>query len=187
MTSAGISSPWTRTAYRIRQFLGGFRATVTPEEMQEAARILPPAANDLFRRMPADARRHSLNVLHSLQAQGEVGNDLAAAALLHDAGKLAADDAGAPITLWKRGPLVLLEALAPRKMERLASADPATGWRYAVHVHCEHPAIGALWAQECGCSPLTCRLIAAHQQRIVSLPDAELAQLRRLQAADNLH
>jgi hypothetical protein len=155
--------------------------------MQEAARTLPPAASDLFRRMPADARRHSLNVLHSLQAQGEVSNDLAAAALLHDVGKLAADDAGAPITLWLRGPLVLLDALSPRWMDRLASAEPSTGWRFALHVHRNHPAIGALWAQECGCSALTCRLIAAHQQRSATLPNAELAQLRRLQAADNIH
>ncbi len=91
--------------------------------------------------------------------------DLAAAALLHDVGKVAADDAGAYLGLWMRGPIVLLEAWRPDLLVRLASPQPAASLRYALFVHLAHPQIGAAWANEAGCSPLTCWLIAHHQDK----------------------
>lgn len=175
-----------KSLYRLRQFWLGFQADVTKEELEKAAGILPPAAFLLFSRLPIDGQRHSLNVLQTLQAQSETASALAAAALLHDVGKVAAAEAGLAITLWWRGPLVLLESFAPKLLKRLASPDPKSHWRYLFYVHQEHPQIGAAWAAETGCSPLTCWLIAHHQNKQVGSPQSEREQLlARLQWADS--
>ena len=113
--------------------------------------------------MPVGAQRHSLNVLYAVRQAGIVDADLDAAALLHDAGKLAADEAGVRLSPWLRGPLVLLEAWAPAILRRAAHANPTLGWRYAVYVHFEHPRLGAEQARRAGCSELTCWLIEHHQ------------------------
>ena len=177
----------TRASYRLRQFWQGLRAEVSAAELAEAARILPPAAALLFRRLPEDAQRHSLNVLAGVRAQGDAPPDLEVAALLHDAGKLAAEQAGVRIGLWLRGPRVLLEACAPGLPGRLARDDPHAGWRYALHVHLHHPHIGAQWAAAAGCTPRACRLIAHHQDADPP-PGADeetVRLLRRLQQADD--
>jgi hypothetical protein len=185
--------------YRVGQFWRGLRASVSPEEQARVARVLPVAAIPLFTRMPVDAQRHSLNVLASVRATGEDHPDLAVAALLHDCGKVAAAQGGVTLGLWLRGPLVVLEALLPRMAARWAASSPlptrgtswVQGWRYALYVQREHPAIGAHWAAEAGCSPLSCWLIAHHQTPLSALSDAgevgEAARvlLARLQQADN--
>lgn len=184
--AAGMDARSARMVYRIRQFMQGFAASVAPDELDRVALILPPQAMTLFLRMPVDAQRHSLNVLQTLASEGDVLQDLACAALLHDAGKIAADKV---ISLWMRVPLVLLDALLPTASARMARAEPQRGWRYLLHVHREHPAIGAAWAREAGCTPLTCALIERHQEALPPLPasddDPETALLRRLQCADN--
>ena len=175
-----------KSLYRLRQFWLGLQADVTPDELEKAAGILSPAAFLLFSRLPIDGQRHSLNVLQTLQKQSETASPLAAAALLHDVGKVAATDAGLEITLWWRGPLVLLESFAPNLLNHLASPDPQTHWRYLFYVHQEHPQIGAAWAAAAGCSPLTCWLIAHHQDRRIADPQSEKERLlARLQWADS--
>ena len=150
---------------RIRQFVQGVTASVSAEELQRAARFLPPAGLTRFRQMPVDAQRHSLNVLSSLQGAGWDDADLAAAALLHDAGKLAAAKAGLRFNAWVRTALVLVDAFAPGLAARLGVEDVKGGWRYLLHVHLTHARIGARWAEADGCSPLTCWLIAHHQDK----------------------
>jgi hypothetical protein len=152
-----------RIFYRLRQFWQGLHATVTPADRALVAQVLPAASFTLFAQLPRDAQRHSLNVLQLLQTVGPLHADLAVAALLHDVGKLAADQAGVRINLWLRGPLVLLEAWCPNWLRGQGRADPAAGWRYALYVHFAHPAIGATWARDAGCTPLACWLIAQHQ------------------------
>ena len=154
-----------RISRRIRQFVGGITASVSVDDLQQAARFLPPAGLTRFRQMPVDAQRHSLNVLTTLQRAGWHDPDLAAAALLHDAGKLAAAAAGLTFNAWVRTALVLMETLAPTLAARLTVDDAAGGWRYLLHVHLAHPRIGAHWADADGCSPLTCWLIAHHQDK----------------------
>jgi len=182
-----------RWIYRVSQFVRGLMAHVTPDEMLAVAETLPKAAVALFVEMPLDAQRHSLNVLYALRKQADrdgkpLNPSLAAAGLLHDVGKIAADQAGRGIQLWLRGPLVLAEALAPRLMDGYAEADPESGWRYTLHVHLDHPAIGAKMAAQAGCDGLTCWLIAHHQEDPKSLRQTEpndamthalLAALRR--------
>lgn len=152
-----------RAFWRMRQFVRGVSAHVNADEMLVVSRILPKAALCRFCQMPLDAQRHSLDVLYTLQRAGYDDPDLSTAALLHDVGKVAGDVAGIALSPWLRGPLVLLDALAPAKMNELASDNPASGWRYLLHVHHSHPAIGAAWAEEDGCSELACWLIANHQ------------------------
>lgn len=183
--------PWRRARYRIGQFWRGANARVTAEERVRVAQVLPADALALFERMPVDAQRHSLNVLHAVHAAGIRDADLDAAALLHDAGKLAADDGGVRLSLWLRSPLVLLEAVSPRTLARLANADPASGLRYTAYVHQEHPRIGAEWAAAAGCSERACWLIRHHQDEVAGMDlrgtdDAEVRLLKALQAADNL-
>lgn len=173
----------TTAYYRVGQFVRGAAASVSPHEVAQAARRMPPGGVSLLMQMPVDAQRHSLNVLATLDAEGNVADDLAVAALLHDVGKVAAEG---QISLWTRGPIVLIEAIAPRLMARLAA--PTRGWRYALWVQQNHPAIGESWARQARCSELTCRLIARHQEQLPTTStrdDEETRLLRRLQAADN--
>jgi len=173
--------------YRVYQFCKGLLAGVQQTDESAAEAVLTPAALALFRRMPLDARRHSLGVLQSLRAEGAVPHDLAVAALLHDVGKAAANEAGAYLGLWLRGPIVLAEAFAPTWLTRLADAHPSRSLRYALYVQIHHPAIGAAWAQQAGCSELTCWLIASHQEKLPTGEQARRDMLARLQAADELN
>ncbi len=170
--------------YRLRQFWRGLQATVSQEEMRLAADLLPSAAFERFSRLPVDARRHSLNVLYDLQRSGYNSRQLFAAALLHDIGKLAANEAGVSINLWLRGPLVLIDAVAPKLSRSLSSNSPTDGWRYALYVHHAHPQIGADWAETDGCSELTCWLIRHHQQQTSINSDERTNFLQLLQRAD---
>jgi hypothetical protein len=83
-----------------------------------------------------------------------------------------------------------LDAFLPRRAARWASSNPtpnpAQGWRYALYVQREHPAIGAAWAAEAGCSPLSCWLIAQHQKPLAAIEgnDEERRLLMALQQAD---
>ncbi len=186
--SALSRGPWyRRAAYRIGQFWRGFRAQVQPSELERVRALLPSDGARLFLRMPRDAQRHSLNVWSTLWDAGYRHPDLAVAALLHDVGKLAAEEAGLGLGLWLRGPLVLLEAWAPALLTRWASPDPCRGWRYLLHVHQAHPAIGAAWARAAGCSELACWLIAHHQDRPVQAPPEALELLAALRWADSQH
>lgn len=180
-------SVWQTSYYRLRQFWHGWLAAIDPVELQSALAYLPPAAQVRFHALPIDAQRHSLNVLQTLQQRGAIPADLAAAALLHDIGKLAADEAGLRINLWVRGPLVLLEKVAPALLKQWASADVTQGWRYLLYVHLMHPTIGAAWATEWGCTPLTCWLIEHHQNYLAAQKNETEQLLVLLQWADGLN
>lgn len=173
---AKATSRATRIRYRIQQFVRGFGAKIDADEQAAALALLPETAWPLFTAMPPDAQRHSLNVLKTLQSAGYENPDLAAAALLHDMGKVAAQEAGVGINLWTRGPLVVAEAVAPDSLRKQARPERDAGWRYAIHVQLEHPAIGADRARAVGCSELTCWLIAHHQDTLDSGLPTESAE-----------
>jgi len=118
---------------------------VAPEEEAFAARVLGPSALPLFAGMPVADRRHGLDVSARLTASGHDDCDLLGAALLHDAAK------GHSMRLWHRVAGVLLEAVAPSLLERLASRDPRS-WRHPFHLYLHHEQMSAGLAEASGCS-----------------------------------
>jgi hypothetical protein len=53
-----------------------------------------------------------------------------------------------------------------------------------LHVQFDHPAIGAAWAREAGCTELTCWLIAHHQDKTLPSSGEKRTLLAALQWAD---
>ncbi|MCK4451473.1 MAG: hypothetical protein KAX26_12870, partial [Anaerolineae bacterium] len=94
--------------------------------------LTPPQA-ELFLRMPRSDQRHGLDVFHALRRKQRHDRDLLAAALLHDVGK-----SGGQLRLWHRVLIVLISALRPELLNRLASDEPHS-WRYLFFVHQHHP------------------------------------------------
>jgi hypothetical protein len=139
-------------AHRVAQFFGHLTARVDPGEIEVARRLLPDTAWPTFAGMPIADRRHALDVVGRLEAAGEGDVDLLAAALLHDAAK------GHRLRLWHRVSGVLLEALVPRVLARLASPDKRSR-RYPFHLYLQHAALSADAALAAGCSARTAALI----------------------------
>jgi len=93
------------------------------------------------------------------------------AAMLHDAAK------GQRMRLWHRVSGVLLGAVAPGALARLASSDPGS-WRYPYHLYLNHAALSADAALAAGCSERTAAFIRA------SVPEADASLLAALHRAD---
>jgi hypothetical protein len=157
--------------HRVGQFIGHVTARVRPEEEAFARRVLPPRAAALFDAMPVADRRHALDVARRLTDAGHDDPELLAAALLHDAAK------GDRMRLWHRVGGVLLEAVAPSLLRRMASPDPAS-WRHGFHLYLHHGPMSAEAALRAGCGARTAAFIRAE----VSGTDAPL--LAALRAAD---
>lgn len=159
--------------HRVAQGVTHLRARVAPHEEEFARRALPDGAWPLFASMPVADRRHALDVADRLVAQGHDSPDVLAAALLHDAAK------GRRMRLWHRVAGVLLEALAPGLLRRLASPEPSS-WRHPFWLYLHHAPMSAELAAGAGCSPATARLI-----RGLPAGASEAQLLRALRAADD--
>mgnify|MGYP000306511729 CR=1 FL=1 len=166
-------------AYRTGQFLRALTARVSREEVTEALRLLTPEARALFHCQSIPDRRHGLAVYRMLLRAGYTNQHLLTAALLHDVGKAAAG-----LSVWHRVIIVLLRRFAPRLWACLSKGEPQ-GWRRPFIIHARHAEIGAQWAQEAGCSPLTVALIRRHQDLLTECQTEEDRLLAALQAADN--
>jgi hypothetical protein len=129
----------------VRQFWRHVRATVTDDERSFVEATLPDRAAPLFGGMPVADQRHALDVAQHLLASGVEDQDVLAAALLHDVAK------GHRMRLWHRVSGVLLEAVAPALLQRLASPD-ARSWRYPFHLYLHHGPMSADAARSAGCS-----------------------------------
>ena len=129
--------------HRVSQFVSHILARVEPEETAFARRILAESTVWLFDAMPVADRRHALDVAERLLARGHDDRDLLTAALLHDAAK------GHRMRLWHRVAGVLLGALAPGLLRRLADPDPES-WRHPFHLFLHHAAISADLAERGG-------------------------------------
>jgi hypothetical protein len=154
--------------HRVGQFIGHLTARVDPDEEERARVLLPDAAWSLFTGMPTADRRHALDVTGRLLATGHHDPDLLAAAMLHDAAK------GRRMRLWHRVAGVVVEAVAPRALARLASPD-ARSWRYPFHLYLRHAMLSADAAAAAGCSRRTAALIRGS----VEPDDAALAAALR--------
>lgn len=167
--------------YRVGQFVRALTATVSQDESEDAMRILTLEAQALFHRQTIQDQRHAVTVYHGLRQAGHINPQLLAAALLHDVGK-----AATRIPSWQQAVIVLLERFAPRLLARLSRGELVQRWRRPFVVHARHPQVGARWAQEAGCSPLTVALIRRHQERLATSQAEEDQLLAALQAADRL-
>ncbi len=155
--------------HRVAQLVSHVRASVSADEEAFVRRVLPPGAVALFDAMPVADRRHGLDVAERLLMAGERDDDLLAAALLHDAAK------GRRMRLWHRVCGVLLQAVAPRALARLASPRQRS-WRYPFHLYLHHGPMSAEAARAAGCSDRCARFI-----RGIS---SEMPLQAALQAAD---
>ena len=168
--------------YRVRQFVSTWLARVSPDDLCEADEVLALDAQKLFRRMNVSDQRHSLNVMRTLRRQGHTEPDVLAAALLHDVGKSAAR-----LYPWHRAIIVLSARFAPGLLTWLTSGEPR-GWHRPFVIHRQHTEIGAEWATQAGCSPLTVSLIRRHQEPLRRAPqDVEERLLVALQRADGIN
>jgi len=144
--------------YRVGQFFRALVAWVPKGEHGLLSEYLTPPQAELFLRMPRCDQRHGLDVFRALRGKQHHDHDLLAAALLHDVGK-----SDGRLRLWHRVLIVLIEALMPQLLERLAREEPRS-WRYSFFVHQHHPELGAELAWAAGCSPATVELIRRHQE-----------------------
>ncbi len=158
----------SRALYRARQFFGALRPRVGESERPEVEALLGERLLALFDSMSARDQRHCLDVYQALRAVGSADRDVLTAALLHDAGK--GRLAGAPVRLWHRVAYVVLSAMSPWLLERLASAGGLAVLR-------RHPERGAELAAALGASPTVVGLIRRHEDRD--------AGEQRLRAADD--
>lgn len=142
-------------AYRVKQFAWAFAIRMRPQERAEVEGLLSPGERALFYRMGRPARRHGLQVFRHLRRQGYQDRQLLAAALLHDVGK-------GRVTLAHRVAAVLLEALWPGLLARVAS--PQGGWRQGFYRHRYHAELGAEMAHRAGSHPRIVALIRHHHQ-----------------------
>ena len=74
-------------ASRTRQFRAHLGASVAPDERSGLESWLTPAQLERFDRMHVADRRHGLDVVASLRADGVTDPDVLLAGLIHDAGK----------------------------------------------------------------------------------------------------
>jgi len=162
---------WARAAYRSRQFLCALRARVDDDERAEVAAHLTPGEQHLFYSMDIRDQRHALDVFRALKSGGQQDPSLLAAALLHDVGK-------GPVRLWQRAAFVLLRAVSPALLRRLARGDDP-GWRGSLARMLDHAERGAALAEAAGSTAETARLIRLHRS-----PAGGDAALALLQAAD---
>jgi len=153
-------------ASRTRQFRAHIRANVTPGERAALVAWIAPAQLDLFDAMHVADRRHGLDVVGSLRAEGVTEPDLLVAGLLHDAGK---GDTG----VWPR----VAYTLGSRYGDWITGvASVLPGFGPALGRLRTHAETSAAMAAAAGCSPRTVELIRNQDAPL----DPEFGELLRL-------
>jgi hypothetical protein len=160
---ASSASWW---ASRARQFRAHLRARVGSEERARLADWLTPAQLELFDGMHVADRRHGLDVVARLRADGHADPDVLLAGLLHDAGK---GDTG----VWPRVAYALGQEYGSW-IWRLASVIPGLGG--SLRRLQGHAGTSADLAARAGCSEKTVELIR-HQDAPIDPVDGRALQL----------
>ena len=153
-------------ASRTRQFRAHVRASVGPAERAGLEAWLTSAQLGLFDGMHIADRRHGLDVVATLRAEGVGDSEVLLAGLLHDAGK-------GQTGVWPRVAFALGQAYGAW-IWRVAEALP--GFRAALarlHAHAE---TSAALAAVAGCAPRTVELIR-HQDAPIDLEAGRLLKL----------
>lgn len=118
----------SRLSYRARQLRRTLSPGITDNDRREAQSVLSDDLYALFAAMQTADQRHCLDVYRKLSAEGEADPDVLVAALIHDAGK--GGDSARHIRTWHRVAYVVLGALPPAALDRLARGDGGLG-----HLH----------------------------------------------------
>jgi hypothetical protein len=163
-TGRSGGSRWWST--KTRQFIGHLRAGVAMKEREGLIGWLSPAQLARFDAMHVADRRHGLDVVAALRAEGVDEADVLLAGLLHDAGK---GDTG----VWPRVAYALGRVYGSW-VWRAASVVP--GFGRALDRLRNHAETSAALAAEAGCSSRTVELIR-HQDAPL---DPEYGELLRL-------
>ncbi len=137
-------------AAKIRRFWLYFFGRVGARERSALEGWLAPSQLRLFNSMHRADRRHGLDVLAALRADGQTDVDLFLAGLLHDCGK------GRGLHLWHRVGWSLSERFG-RRLERLLLRLP--GFHEGFATIAAHASRSAELALEAGCSQMTADLI----------------------------
>jgi len=143
-----------RALYRSRQFFRAAGPSLSEEERAEVTQRLNAEQQRLFYALTARDQRHCLDVFHALRRDGRDDPELLAAALLHDVGK-------GPARLWHRVAYVLIHAVSPRLVRRLAS-DKSSGWRRSLASFSEHSQRGAALVEATGASQAVVTMVRLH-------------------------
>lgn len=136
-------------ASKTRQFRAHLGANVAPGERAGLDAWLTPSQAALFDRMHVADRRHGLDVVATLRADGVTESDVLIAGLLHDAGK-------GRTGVWPR----VAYSLGQRYggwVWRVSSLIPGMGTPLARLR--DHAELSAVLAGQAGCSPRTVELI----------------------------
>jgi hypothetical protein len=151
---------------KVRQFRAHVRARVVPGERAGLATWLDPSQLALFDAMHVADRRHGLDVVATLRAEGVTDADVLVAGLLHDVGKDQTD-------VWSRVVYSLGQAYGSW-IWRLAGIVP--GVRHDLERLRDHAETSAKLAAAAGCSARTVELIRNQDDP----RDAEYGELLRL-------
>jgi hypothetical protein len=167
---------------RIKRLYKVIFPAIKPEEIQQAAQILPVSAFALFCRQALPEQRHALDVADSLQRQGiflslsvkEYGN-LISAALLHDCGKSLVQ-----IRLWQRVAISLLGACPWPFLKNYLRNRKCHSGRFVLTLDIaeQHAEWGEFLAKQAGLNRHVCLLIRQHHS-----PCSKLGRI--LQEHDN--
>jgi hypothetical protein len=151
---------------RVRQFRAHLQATVAPGERSALVTWTTPAQLTLFDAMHVADRRHGLDVVASLRAEGVTDPDLLLAGLLHDAGK-------GQTGVWPRVAYTLGQRYG-HWIWRVAALVPGFGPSLGrLRAHAE---ASAAMAADAGCSARTVALIRDQD----APTDPEFGELLRL-------
>jgi hypothetical protein len=142
-------SPASFWVSKVRQFRAHGRARVSSAERELLVTWLTPRQLTLFDSMHVADRRHGLDVVETLRAEGRVDDELLLAGLLHDAGK-------GRTGVWPRVAYSLGQEYGAL-IWRLAGLLP--GYRDALARLRDHADASARLATAAGCSPRTVELI----------------------------
>lgn len=167
--------------YRVYQFWQLLAVKeLSDKALSDVAAVLSKQELALFLKYLAGEQWHSYRVWQTLQKAGQTHPDLQVAALLHDVGKTRA-----PLTIWQRSLIVLVQKLLPGKLAAWGQGE-VQGWQRPFVVKAQHPAWGAEMAAQAGSSPLAVSLIRSHQDALAETAVNETDHLLRwLQWADN--
>lgn len=166
--------------YRLWQFWRLIAKRLSPDELSEVRRRLPPGLFAVFCRLNPAERHHAHSVCKMLIGQGYAEADLLAAALLHDVGK-----SHMPLRVWEKVAIVLgMRFLRPTVTAWGLRPGPVRWWTRPFVNAMQHPAWGAEMVRAAGGSPRTVELVRRHQDKVG--PGDELYEsLSALQSADN--